>query len=70
MKWAGLIIANPTSVAEATNYEVSILLICFHILATFGGDDVFRSAKHKSVIVEVKRELKLRHLGKYDIELN
>ena len=57
VKWADLlVIPNPTSAAEA-NYEASIL-ICSHILAAFRGVEVFRSAKHKSVITEVKTELK------------
>jgi hypothetical protein len=67
VKWAGLAIPNPTSAADA-NYEASIL-VCSHILAAFRGVEEFRSAKHKSVITEVKTELKLRNCAKYESEM-
>ena len=67
VKWAGLAIPNPTSAADA-NYEASIL-ICSHILAAFRGVETFRSAKHTSVISEVKTELKLRNRNKYENEM-
>jgi hypothetical protein len=62
VKWAGLAVPNPSLAADA-NYEESTLS-CSHVLAAFQGVDTFRSAKHKSVIVEVKTELKLRNKAK------
>jgi hypothetical protein len=67
VKWAGLAIPNPTSVADA-NYEAS-MLVCSHILAAFPGVETFRSATHKSVIAEVKIELKLRNCAKYEARM-
>jgi hypothetical protein len=64
VKWAGLAVPNPTLAADA-NYEVSTLL-CSHILAAFRGVNTFRSAKHKSVISEVKTELKLCNEAKHE----
>jgi hypothetical protein len=69
VKWAGLAIPDPTLAADA-NYEASIL-ICSHILAAFRGFrgvETFRSETHKSVIAEVKTELKLRNQAKYESE--
>jgi hypothetical protein len=67
VKWAGLAIPNPTLAADA-NYEASIL-VCSHILAAFRGVEPFRSAKHKSVISEVKTELRLCNEAKYETEM-
>jgi hypothetical protein len=58
VKWAaGMAVPNPTLAADA-NYEASTLT-CSHILAAFPGVDTFGSARHKSVIIKVKTELKL-----------
>jgi hypothetical protein len=59
VKWAGLAIPDPTTLAQP-NYEASILLYS-HIMAAFGGVDVFQSTDHLKVIREVKAKLKLRN---------
>jgi hypothetical protein len=68
VKWAGLAIPDPTTLAQP-NYEASILL-CSHILAAFRGIDVFRSTDHLKVIRDVKAELKLRNAAKSESSLN
>jgi hypothetical protein len=67
VKWARRAIPDTTS--AQTNYEASILL-CSHILAAFGGVDVFRSTDQLKVIREVKAELKLRSAAKIESSLN
>jgi hypothetical protein len=59
---------NPTSAAE-TNHEASTL-ICSHVLAAFPGVEALPSAKHKSVIKDVKTELKLSDRAKHESERN
>jgi hypothetical protein len=68
LKWAGLAIPNPTTLAHP-NYEASILL-CSHILAAFPRVNVLRSADHLKVIGEVKAELKLCSAVKNESSLN
>jgi hypothetical protein len=43
---------------------------CSHILAAFRGVETFQSAKHKSVIAEVKTELKLCNKAKCNSAMN
>jgi hypothetical protein len=68
VKWAGLVIPDPTTLVQP-NYEASILL-CSHILAAFQGVHVFWSTNHLKVIKEVKADLKLHNATKSKASLN
>jgi hypothetical protein len=69
VKWAGLAIPDPTTLAQP-NYEASILLLCSHILAAFRGVNVFQLTDHLKVIWEVNAEIKLYNAAKRESSLN
>lgn len=68
IKWAGLAIPDPTTLAQP-KYKVSISLFS-HILAAFRGVDEFRSADCVLVIEDVKAELKLHDDAKNESGLD